>query len=158
MEPKEKLELITEVTKAVIESLGEAKKEADKKLVEAKKAEDDKKTKLGMGYIEPVLKANPSDVEVEQHAKSVRIFELSKAVDSSDLDSINKFTVLKKQIIEGREVDIQKENGKAPYNAFHTNQTSSVRAAKADGDNAWGDLLLAQMKKEEEDEARARVA
>ena len=54
------------------------------------------------------------------------IFELSKAVDSSDLDSIHKFNILKQQIIEGQKVDIRKQGNEANHEITLKNKEDAI--------------------------------
>lgn len=156
MTDKEQKEMTDRITKNVLEVLTkaeEAKAEKLKKEAETRaKAEADKKSKLGLGLNDPVLKDNPSDEDIDQHEKNVMIVQVSKAVDSTDPDSIRAFQKIKKDILEGKEVTIDKQgNDKKPYDAFTTNQaTSEVRKGfDSQADDDIGNAILADMEKEE---------
>lgn len=143
MDSKEIKELIT---KTVSEGLAELKKELGIKK-EDKDGKDDKPK--GLGLKEPKLKADPTKEDIQKHAKELQIFELSQAVDPSNLESIYKFQQLSKAIAEGKDVKVGKEEKTSVYDSFFTNQdTTDVKKARK-SDDPYGDAILAELEKEE---------
>lgn len=145
-----------DVAELVVSTMAEVTKAAKEEAEKTQKAADDKdKSKKGMGYIKPVLKDNPTDEEEAQHEKNMRIFGLSKEVDTSDLDSLNKFQLLRKKIISGEDisVDVDKSDKNRPYSAFTTNQDNAeiVKSGVSNNDDPIGDNILAQMAKEKKE-------
>jgi len=133
-------ELTPAVAKAVLEDINKSKDKKDKE-----------GSSKGMGYIKPVLKANPSDEDISNHEKNVQIYELSKAVDTNDLDSIHKFNQLKKAIIDGKEVEISSTRKNQPFDAFLTNQESHDVSRKVSGSkDEYADSILKEMDAEDE--------
>ena len=114
---EDKKEVAELVAKTMTDHNEKVKKEADE---EAKKEAD--KSPKGMGLIAPVLKDNPTDEDIANHKKNLNIFELSKCVDTNDLDSVDKFQKLKQSIMDGKEVDVSKDDKSRPFDAFATNQ------------------------------------
>lgn len=146
MDPKELQKMVQKTVEASIE-------EIKKSLSETKTKKEDKKKKeiKGMGYVAPVLKDGATDEEIEQHKKNLTIFEISKAVDRGDIDSVSKFMALKQDIIDGKKVETKKEGGDKPYNAFNSNQkdTEVVNRSANQTDNPVADDILKTVNKED---------
>jgi hypothetical protein len=99
---------------------------------------------LGMGYPKPVLKANPTAEEIDRFEKEQQIYELSLAVNRSDLNSVRQFQKMAKEIAEGKESTSQPSDSGAYSSFFKSNQTvqntQMLSAAKDD----IAELILAK--------------
>lgn len=150
MDEKELKAMEDRITKSVLTGLAEAKKAEAEEVAKkaAEKAKDE--PKLGMGLVQPVLKGS-SDEAIEEHTKNMEIFELSKAVDSSDITAVRAFQLMRKAIVEGKEVSMPTKKGdKTPYDAFSTNQsTGQIQNVVKIGDDPMADAILLEMDKED---------
>ena len=149
-----------EITTDVVAAVKEALKPAQETEVEkAARLAKENKPKLGMGKVKPVLKANATEEEIAIHLKKMEIFELSETVDPTDIHSVREFQKMAKEIATGKAADgtVPAKKNDAYGSFFKTNQTVS-QAQKADGDAEYGDLLLAQMDKEDKERQNLKIA
>lgn len=144
----------TALVTAIKEALKPAEETAEQKTARlAKEAEAAKsKKKMGLGYPQPVLKEQPTTTDIEQYERKLEIFELSKAVDPENLESIRQFQVLSKEIATGKKVETKKADSDA-YGSFFTNQDGSL--VKKESDDPIADGVLALCKKEQEAKTKA---
>ena len=132
------------------EAMEKAKKEADDK-----KAKGDEK-KLGMGYVQPILKSNPTEEEVDKHRRCLEIYELSKSVNSGDSRAVFDFMEKSKEIAQSEDLNaaLAKQQSTS-YETFFTSNQDATSAKKAQGnsDDPMGDAILADIEKEEKADA-----
>jgi len=160
MTPEQIAALKKEITTDVVAAVKEALKPAQETEVEkAARLAKENKPKLGMGKVKPVLKANATEEEIAIHLKKMEIFELSETVDPTDIHSVREFQKMAKEIATGKAADgtVPAKKNDAYGSFFKTNQTVS-QAQKADGDAEYGDLLLAQMDKEDKERQNLKIA
>lgn len=159
MDKKELAELLLENNKQLVAAFKEAMKPAEEtaeqKTARLAKEEAEKKVTKGMGYPKPILKENATEEEMDRFAKETEIYELSLCVDRTDVKSVREFQKMAKEIAAettGNEKTKEKENVYGSF--FKSNQ--DVKAKNPDGsEKSFGDLILAQMDKEEKE---AKVA
>ena len=155
MNDADKKEIVTDVTKSVLEALNKAEAE---KLEKAKKDKESEGTKRGLGLVAPILKANPTELDIDQFAKNKQIFDLSELVDPTDMDSVRKYQQHKQNIVEGKEVSVAKSTENQPFNAFETNQgTLEVKKTDAGTGDELADALFEQLEKEEKAKVKLAV-
>lgn len=160
---KDEIKELTEtITKSVTDNVLAVQKKVDEDKVKAKKEED--KKPAGLGCKAPVLKADSTPEDIDVHEKKLLMYELSKAVDPTDLTSIRDYQKLCKDIAAGKDVDVtvsttgaKKSDSFSSF--FATNQvndtTSAVAGKIGDGDNAYGDAILAKLDKADAAKAKA---
>jgi len=148
MNEKEIKELVAKAAaEAVTEALAEVekvKKEEAEKLAKEKKAEK----KTGLGYTEPVLKADASDAELDVHLRKLEIFKMSEKVDSKDSVAIRQFRIDARKIAtcENLETEVAKQHTDQMSSFFVTNQgagdiTNTVANKGGDSD-PFGENIL----------------
>lgn len=149
---KEDLDLIekmmTDREVATAEKAKEVKAEELKK-VEAEKA------KLGLGFVEPILKEAPTDADILGHRKKLRIFEMSKQVDKNDSEALFAFQQKAHEIAKCKDLaKVLEKQSHSSYDTFFSNQDMKKDDKKdidKSDDYALGDITLAKM--DEEDKA-----
>ena len=151
MKDSEIKDLIAKSIKETFKAVEDAKLEETKKAAEDKKAKGDDK-KIGMGYPVPLLKENPTVDDLKEHAQNLQIFELSKAVDPANINSVATFITCQKKILAGEDiVEVATKKGN-PYAALRTNQDGGdVRKMAGASENEAGDIILAKMDKEKKE-------
>ncbi len=141
-----------EVTKKKAEEVKVAKEKADKKNVD--------ETKLGLGMVEPVLKANPTEDDIAKHRKNLAIFELSKKVDPKNSSGLFEFETKAKEIASSDKLDdVLKNQAGTSYERFYkTNQdntdVSKGNTGQTGEDTAYADQILKEMDAEEDAEKK----
>lgn len=157
MDAKELKAMLDANNAALVTAIKEALKPAEetaeqktarlaKEAAEAKAAEK----KKGLGYPKPVLKEQPTAEDIAQYEKKLEIYELSKAVDPENLESIREFQVLSKEIASGKKVETKKKDEDA-YGSFFTNQDGTP--LKKESDDPITDGVLALIEKEKKEKA-----
>ena len=141
-----------EATKKKAEEVKVAKEKADKKNTD--------KTKLGLGMVEPVLKADPSEEDIVKHRKNLAIFELSKKVDSKNSSDLFEFETKAKEIASSDKLDdVLKNQAGTSYERFYkTNQdntdVSKGNTGQTGEDTEYADQIMKEMDAEEEAEKK----
>ena len=160
------LKQVAEVVNKAFEDRDEvAKKKADEAKVAKEKA--DKKnadeTKLGLGMVEPVLKADPSEEDIIKHRKNLAIFELSKKVDSKNSSALFEFETRAKEIASSDKLDdVLKNQAGTSYERFYkTNQdntdVSKGNTGQTDEDTAYADQIMKEMDAEDAAEKKRNL-
>jgi hypothetical protein len=145
----------TALVAALKEVLAPKAKTAEEVAAEKLAKENADKKVLGLGYVKPMLKDQPSTEELARFEKEMSIFELSKAVDREDVKAVREFQAMAKDIAAGKE--IKKADGTNPYNSFFVSNQSDEDIKKASTDN-YGDVVLKSIDEEEKAEAAAKRA
>lgn len=153
MDKKELTDVLAENNKNLVTALKEAltpKAKTEAELAAEKLAKEQGEKKLGMGYPVPVLKENPTEADIAEFSKKMEIYELSKSVDRTDIESVRKFQKMAKEIATGKEVTVTAKKEQDAYGSFfQTNQ--DVNAA-----NKSGDVTLYQEMFAKEDAEKAK--
>ncbi len=142
-----------EVTKKKADEVKVAKEKADK--------ENADKTKLGIGMVEPVLKADPSEDDVAKHRKNLAIFELSKKVDPKDSSALFEFETKAKEIATSDKLDdvLKSQKGTSYERFYNTNQDNTDVTKKVTGaDTEYADQIMKEMDAEDAAAKKFQVA
>ena len=147
------------IAETVIKTMAEVTKKADEAAAEALKKEEAEGAKLGMGFTAPVLPASPSEADIQKHRRNLKIFELSKTVDSTSEEAIFEFTQKSAEIATCKDLSkvIEKQSG-SQYDTFYVSN-QSVGDVKKGSDNTDtddnADIILKEL---DEEEAAANTA
>ncbi len=160
------LKQVAEVVTKTLDARDEAtKKKAEEVKVAKEKADKEKsvETKTGLGMVEPVLKADPSEEDVAKHRKNLAIFELSKKVDPKDSSALFEFETKAEKIASSDKLeDVLKDQKGSSYERFYkTNQDTTDVAKQNTGQNgedtAYADQILKDMDAEDEAEKKRKL-
>ena len=154
MDKKELTDVLAANNTALVTALKEAltpKAKTEAELAAEKLAKEAGEKKLGMGYPVPVLKENPTETDIAEFSKKMEIYELSKSVDRTDIESVRKFQKMAKEIATGKEVaaTTAKKEQDAYGSFFQTNQA-------VDGVVKSGEATLYQAMFAKEDAEKAK--
>ncbi len=161
------LKQVAEVVTKTLDARDEAtKKKAEEVKVAKEKADKEKavETKTGLGMVEPMLKADPSEDDVAKHRKNLAIYELSKKVDPKDSSALFEFETKAKEIASSDKLeDVLKEQKGLSYERFYkTNQDTTDVAKQNTGqtgeDTEYADQILKEMDAEEAEEKKLSLA
>lgn len=136
-----------EATKKKVEEAKVAKEKADKKNAD--------ETKLGLGMVEPVLKADPSEEDIVKHRKNLAIFELSKKVDSKNSSALFEFETKAKEIASSDKLDdVLKNQAGTSYERFYKTNQDNADVGKGNtgqtgDDTEYADQIMKEMDAEE---------
>lgn len=150
MDAKDLKPILEENNKALVAAFKEALKPAAPGTPEPVSKEQQPALTLGMGYPKPCLKEGASEAEISRFEKEMEIYELSKAVDRSNLQSIRDFQVMAKQIATGKEST--SGSPASPYGSFFA--TNQEVKKSVEGDKSVADAILAELEKEEKEAAK----
>ena len=141
MKPEELLEVLKTNNETLIKGVGELVTKAMAPAKEETKKKEPPKTKKGLGYPEPVLKAGASDIEVAQHCKALNIYQLSQAVDPNNLQEITAFQKAQKAILEDKGPETS-DTKKSFYGKMFTNQEGTSEHTNKSSEDAHIDAVL----------------
>lgn len=156
MDAKEFKEILAENNKALATVLKEALQPQETEAQKAEriaKEEASKNPKKGLGYPKPILKEQPTAEDIAQYEKKLEIFELSKAVDPENLESIRQFQIMSKKIALGEKVETRKDQD-AYGSFFQTNQDSILTNKSDNTTDEYSKLILDSIEKEEKEKAK----
>ena len=157
------LKQVAEVVTKTLDARDEATKKKAEEVKVAKEKSDKKnadETKLGLGMVEPVLKADPSEEDIVKHRKNLAIFELSKKVDSKNSSDLFEFETKAKEIASSDKLDdVLKSQAGTSYERFYkTNQdntdVSKGNTGQTGKDTEYADEIMKEMDAEEEAEKK----
>ena len=152
---------LKQVAEVVAKAFEAKEKDAEKKADEAKVAKEkvDKEkadeTKTGLGMVEPVLKADPSEEDIAKHRKNLAIFELSKKVDPKDSSALFEFETKAKEIASSDKLDdvLKNQEGSSYERFYKTNQDTTDVSKRGTGqtgeDTEYADQIMKEMDAED---------
>ncbi len=164
---KEDLLQVAEVVNKTLEARDEAiEKKAEEVKAAKEKAEKENapETKLGMGMVEPTLKADPSAEDIARHRKNLAIYELSKKVDPKNSSDLFEFETKAAEIAKSEKLDevLNKQKGSSYERFYKSNQDSTEVTKQVAGQNGedteYADKILKEMDAEDAADRKLQLA
>jgi hypothetical protein len=150
MDAKEFKAALAENNTALVTALKEALKPEATNISTEKAAKEATGTKKGLGYPKPVLKAAPTEADIEQFSKESEIYELSQQVNPDNFKDVLEFHKAAKEIAQGKSTaSAARKEATSPYGSFFASNQEIKKSSSEGGEDSMADAILAEMEKEE---------